>query len=127
MLQDERTMDSAVWTIGHSTRPLDAFIWLLAEYRLEAVADVRRFPGSRRQPQYAQAALHATRAAHGIGYRWIPALGGRRRPLRDSPNIAWRNASFRLPASSPPDTPRATCRAENAAAGSVSRSRAASS
>lgn len=74
---------------------MDAFLDLLASYRLEAVADVRRFPGSRRQPQYAQAALHDSLAAHDIAYRWLPALGGRRRPRPDSPNTAWRNASFR--------------------------------
>jgi uncharacterized protein (DUF488 family) len=84
-----------VWTIGHSTRPLDAFLGLLAHYRLQAVADVRRFPASRRQPQYAQAALRDSLAAHGIEYLWLPALGGRRRPRPDSPNTAWRNASFR--------------------------------
>jgi uncharacterized protein (DUF488 family) len=95
MLQDEEAKSSAIWTIGHSTRSLDAFLDLLARYRLEAVADVRRFPGSRRQPQYAEAALSAALAEHGIAYRWLPALGGRRRPLPDSPNIAWRNASFR--------------------------------
>src|SRR5689334_13387524 len=86
---------STIWTIGHSTRPLDAFLDLLAHFRLEAVADVRRFPGSRRHPQYAEGALSATLAEHGIAYRWFPALGGRRQPLPDSPNIAWRNASFR--------------------------------
>jgi uncharacterized protein (DUF488 family) len=88
-------MVSTIWTIGHSTRPLDAFLDLLARYRLEAVADVRRFPGSRRQPQYSQAALRDSLAGHGIAYRWLPALGGRRRPRPDSPNTAWRNASFR--------------------------------
>ena len=84
-----------IWTIGHSTRPLQEFLQLVASYRLEAVADVRRFPGSRRQPQYAQAALSETLAEHRIDYRWLPARGGRRRPLPDSPNTAWRNASFR--------------------------------
>jgi uncharacterized protein (DUF488 family) len=88
-------MSSAIWTIGHSTRPLDEFLALLAQYRLEAIADVRRFPGSRRYPQYAETALRATLTEHGVAYRWLPALGGRRRPLRDSPNVAWRNASFR--------------------------------
>ena len=88
-------MASTIWTIGHSTRPLDAFLELLAHFRLEALADVRRFPGSRRHPQYGVALLSATLAEHGIAYRWLPALGGRRRPLPDSPNIAWRNASFR--------------------------------
>ena len=95
MLQDEKTRGSTVWTIGHSTRPPDEFLELLANYRLEAVADVRRFPGSRRHPQYGEAALRATLAEHGIAYRWLPALGGRRRPLPNSRNIAWRNASFR--------------------------------
>jgi uncharacterized protein (DUF488 family) len=94
LLQDE-TSGSTVWTIGHSTRPLDEFLGLLAHHRIEAVADVRRFPGSRRQSQYAEAALRAALAEHGIVYRWLPALGGRRRPLPDSPNIAWRNASLR--------------------------------
>lgn len=88
-------MGSTIWTIGHSTRPLDEFLELLAHYRLEAVADVRRFPGSRRQPQYAQATLRAALAEHGVAYCWLPALGGRRQPLPDSPNTAWRNASFR--------------------------------
>lgn len=88
-------MDSTVWTIGHSTRPMKTFLALLAHYQVEAVVDVRRFPGSRRQPQYAQAALCSALAEHGIAYYWIAALGGRRRPRLDSPKIAWRNASFR--------------------------------
>jgi uncharacterized protein (DUF488 family) len=95
MLQAESTMGSTIWTIGHSTRPLQAFLELLAHYRLEGIADVRRFPGSRRQPQYAEAALRAALAEHDIAYHWLPALGGRGRPRPDSPNTAWRNASFR--------------------------------
>jgi uncharacterized protein (DUF488 family) len=88
-------MASAVWTIGHSTRPLDEFLGLLVHYQLEAVADVRRFPASRRHPHYAAASLSASLTGHGIGYRWLPQLGGRRRALENSPNTAWRNASFR--------------------------------
>lgn len=88
-------MVSTVWTIGHSTRPLQVFLDLLAGYGIQAVADVRRFPGSRRHPQFAQDALSASLEADGITYRWLPALGGRRRPRSDSPNTAWRNASFR--------------------------------
>jgi uncharacterized protein (DUF488 family) len=68
---------------------------MLAHYRVEAVVDVRRFPGSRRQPQFGQEPLRRALAENGIAYRWIEALGGRRRPRPDSPNIAWRNASFR--------------------------------
>jgi len=86
---------STIWTIGHSTRPQDAFLELLALHQVEVLADVRRFPGSRRQPQYAQDALAASLARGGIRYCWLPALGGRRRARADSPNGAWRNASFR--------------------------------
>ena len=88
-------MDSTIWSIGHSTRPLKTFLAILAHYEIQAVADVRRFPGSRRQPQYAQAALRGVLADNGIAYHWMAALGGRRQPRPDSQNIAWRNASFR--------------------------------
>ena len=85
----------AIWTIGHSTRPLDEFLVLLGQYRIEAVADVRRFPGSRRCPQYGRVELQASLAQHHLGYHWLPALGGRRRPVPDSANVAWRNPGFR--------------------------------
>jgi len=68
---------------------------LLAGARIKVIADVRSLPGSRRYPQYGKEALAATLATHSIGYHWLPALGGRRRVLPDSPNTAWRNASFR--------------------------------
>ena len=84
-----------VWTIGHSTRPLQVFLDLLAGHGIQALADVRRFPGSKRHPQFAHDALSASLEAEGIVYRWLPALGGRRRPRPDSPNTAWRNPSFR--------------------------------
>ncbi len=84
-----------VWTIGHSTRPLEDFLQLLAHYQLQGIADVRRFPGSRRHPDYGSEALQQSLSARAIDYWWIPALGGRRRPRPDSRNVAWRNASFR--------------------------------
>src|SRR5690606_11927164 len=67
----------------------------LDAHRIEAVADVRRFPGSRRLPQFQQDALAGALEAHGIGYLWIPSLGGRRRPTPDSPNTGWRHPAFR--------------------------------
>ncbi|EIL97928.1 hypothetical protein RHOFW104T7_06495 [Rhodanobacter thiooxydans] len=85
---------ATIWTIGHSTRTLQEFLGLLGEYRIEAIADVRRFPGSRRYPYFASDALAATLPAHGIAYQWMPRLGGRRKVLPGSPNTAWRNASF---------------------------------
>lgn len=85
-----------VWTIGHSTHSLAAFVDLLQAYRIETVADVRRFPGSRRQPQFGGEALGASLEASGIGYHWFPGLGGRRRPdLQDTEGSAWRHPSFR--------------------------------
>jgi len=86
---------ATVWTIGHSTRPLDEFLGLPRGSSHRKIADVRSFPGSRKYPQYGKEALAATLAAHAIGYDWVPALGGRRRTSADSPNTAWRNASFR--------------------------------
>lgn len=83
-----------VWTIGHSTHPLDEFLALLDEYRIEAIADVRRFPGSRRYPHFATEAMAESLPAHDIAYQWIPKLGGRRKVQPNSPNTAWRNASF---------------------------------
>lgn len=84
-----------VWTIGHSTRAPEDFLAALASHSIQLVADVRRFPGSRRLPQFSADALEHTLAEQGIDYRWIRELGGRRRPDPDSPNTAWRHAAFR--------------------------------
>ena len=62
---------------------------------MQAIADVRRFPGSRKHPQFGQDALRASLAHADLRYAWLPALGGRRRPRADSANTVWRNASFR--------------------------------
>ena len=88
-------MPPTVWTIGHSTRPVDDLLAVLAAHDIELVADVRRFPGSRRLPQYGADALEGALAARGIAYRWLPALGGRRRPDPASPNVGWRHPAFR--------------------------------
>ena len=88
-------MPATIWTIGHSTRPIEEFLDLLAAARIQTIADVRSFPGSRKYPQYGKEALAAALASHSIGYQWLQALGGRRRASPDSPNTAWRNASFR--------------------------------
>jgi uncharacterized protein (DUF488 family) len=84
-----------VWTIGHSTRRPDELLAVLGAYDIELIADVRRFPGSRRLPHFAAPALEAALAQHGIAYRWLPALGGRRRPDTESANLAWRHPAFR--------------------------------
>ena len=84
-----------VWTIGHSTRTGGELVAVLAAHQIEAVVDVRRFPGSRRLPQFGSAALEQSLRASGISYSWIEALGGRRKALADSPNDAWDNDAFR--------------------------------
>ena len=88
-------MQLTVWTIGHSTHSLDAFIELLRDYRLRAIADVRKLPGSRRLPHFDQDTFQSALSERGIEYRWFPALGGRRKGRKDSVNTGWRNASFR--------------------------------
>ena len=88
-------MQSTVWTVGHSTRPLEQFLAVLRAYAIELVVDVRRFPGSRRLPQYAAPALEAALDAGDVAYRWVPALGGRRRPDPASVNLGWRHPAFR--------------------------------
>jgi len=85
---------ATLWTIGHSTRGWEEFLALLATQRIEAIADVRRFPGSRRYPWFAGETMAANLPAAGIDYLWLPQLGGRRRVQPGSPNGGWRNASF---------------------------------
>jgi uncharacterized protein (DUF488 family) len=85
----------AIWTIGHSVHAADKFLALLATHRIQALADIRRFPGSRRHPQFGADSLSAALAEHGIQYQHFPDLGGRRSPRPNSPNFAWRNAAFR--------------------------------
>jgi uncharacterized protein (DUF488 family) len=84
-----------LWTIGHSTRPWDVFEAMLAQAGIAVLADVRRFAGSRRNPQFSRDAMPAALAAAGIRYWPLPALGGRRRALPGSPNTAWRVEAFR--------------------------------
>lgn len=86
---------AVIWTIGHSTRPLDEFIGLLRSERIELLADVRRYPASRMHPHFDAEALRVSLIAEGIGYEGLTELGGRRQPRADSANTRWRNASFR--------------------------------
>jgi uncharacterized protein (DUF488 family) len=84
-----------VWTIGHSTRGIDEFISLLKKNQIKLLVDVRAFPGSKRYPQFNKDALAESLTAQGIRYEHFPELGGKRKSKLDSPNTAWRNASFR--------------------------------
>ena len=84
-----------IWTIGHSTRGIDKFIFLLKENQIKLLVDVRAFSGSRRYPQFNKDALAESLNAHGIRYEHFPELGGKRKSKPDSRNTAWRNTSFR--------------------------------
>jgi uncharacterized protein (DUF488 family) len=87
-----------VYTIGHSTRPIGAFVDLLRAEGVDLLADVRRFPRSRRHPQFNIETLPAGLESAGINYRHFEALGGRRKSsLTDdaSPNTGWEAAGFR--------------------------------
>ena len=84
-----------VWTVGHSNRTSADFVTLLRSHEIQLIADVRRFPGSRRYPHFNQENLSSSLREHGIDYLHFPELGGRRNPKPDSPNSAWRNEAFR--------------------------------
>jgi uncharacterized protein (DUF488 family) len=84
-----------IWTIGHSTRSIDEFISLLKANKINLLADVRAFPGSKRYPHFNRETLTESLTAHGIRYEHFPELGGKRKSKPDSRNAAWRNASFR--------------------------------
>src|SRR3954468_6085864 len=82
-------------TVGHSTHPLDAFLALVRGAGLEAIADVRRHPGSRRHPHFGAEPLAAALREAEIAYLHLPELGGRRSVAPDSPNDGWQVAAFR--------------------------------
>ena len=84
-----------VFTVGHSTRPIDEFIGLLRAQGIRRLLDIRTIPKSRRNPQFNTDALAASLAAVKIAYVHMKELGGLRHPARDSINLGWRNASFR--------------------------------
>jgi hypothetical protein len=84
-----------VLTIGHSTRTWEAFLELLRAHRVKRVIDVRSIPKSRHNPQFNRAILSKRLRVAKIGYVHLQKLAGLRHPRRDSPNMGWRNASFR--------------------------------
>lgn len=89
-------MQPQLFTIGHSTHPLDGFLGLLARHGIEALADIRRFPGSRKHPHFHRDHLALALPQAGVEYRWMEALGCRRKGFGDSPrNLGLRNESFR--------------------------------
>lgn len=84
-----------IYTIGHSTRSIDDFIALLRTHEIGAIADVRLLPGSKRYPQFNSDALRDSLDRARVRYEHFRELGGRRKPLPNSHNTAWRNEAFR--------------------------------
>lgn len=84
-----------LFTIGHSTRPLEDFVALLTAHGITVLVDVRTLPRSRHNPQFNRETLASALPAVGIAYRHEKDLGGLRHARPDSHNLAWRNKSFR--------------------------------
>jgi uncharacterized protein (DUF488 family) len=97
MSEARSAMLPSILTIGHSTHPQDRFLALLTQHGVEALADIRRFPGSRKFPQFNRDDLAPALREAGIEYHWLGALGGRRGKRKDgssSVNLGLRNAGF---------------------------------
>ncbi|WP_029035201.1 DUF488 family protein [Salinimicrobium terrae] len=84
-----------IWTIGHSTHPLEEFLEWLQSHNIEALVDIRRYPGSRKYPHFNLEALAESFPKNGIFYHHFENLGGRRKAKPDSVNQVWRHPSFR--------------------------------
>lgn len=92
---DEKDREAIIYTIGHSTHPMDVFIGMLKDFHVRKLIDVRTIPKSGFNPQYNQEVLAQSLASEDIEYEHMPGLGGLRHAQRESINKGWRNASFR--------------------------------
>lgn len=87
--------ESTIWTIGHSTHPIDEFIAMLKSFEIGLLADIRSLPGSRKYPQFNRESLIISLPHSGITYIHIPGLGGRRKTSKNSVNTGWRLDAFK--------------------------------
>jgi uncharacterized protein (DUF488 family) len=98
MNQERTAMSLSIFTVGHSTHPLDRFLALLDQHEIEALVDIRRFPGSRKYPQFSREKLARGLQKAGVEYHWLEGLGGRRQKKKDdfpSVNLGLQNEGFR--------------------------------
>jgi uncharacterized protein (DUF488 family) len=93
--QRGKAMNLSIFTIGHSTRPIDEFLEMLQAHGIRQLVDVRTIPRSAHNPQFNREDLTRALQSSRLHYRHVPGLGGLRHPRRDSINTGWRNASFR--------------------------------
>jgi uncharacterized protein (DUF488 family) len=85
----------SIFTVGHSTRSIDEFVELLRAHGVRGIVDVRSIPRSRHNPQFNSDLLGHSLEQRNMSYKHIEELGGLRHARKDSPNLGWRNASFR--------------------------------
>ena len=86
---------TSIYTIGHSTRPIEEFIELLKQHDITQLVDIRTVPGSRHNPQYGQEALEESMPKAGLSYVYMKGLGGLRPKAKVSVSAGWHNESFR--------------------------------
>lgn len=91
----EQPAPATLWTIGHSTHPIEEFVAMLLGHNIEVLADVRRFPASRKFPHFNADTMTEVLQANGIEYMPFLELGGRRKARPDTHNTAWRSEAFR--------------------------------
>ena len=88
-------MTSTIYTVGHSTHPIDEFVDLLRARGVGQIVDIRTIAKSRHNPQFWEDAMRQSLPTNGIAYQRLEALGGLRPTTTDSPNKEWKNKSFR--------------------------------
>jgi uncharacterized protein (DUF488 family) len=93
--QEAHWPEGAIFTVGHSTLPIEQFIALMHTYGITCVSDIRTVPRSRHNPQFNGDSLGPALKPEHIDYVALPTLGGLRHARKDSPNSGWRNKSFR--------------------------------
>ncbi len=84
-----------IFTVGHSTRPIDEFLELLRAHGVKEIVDIRSIPRSRHNPQFNADVLEHSLEVNQMSYKHIKELGGLRHARKDSLNLGWRNVSFR--------------------------------
>jgi uncharacterized protein (DUF488 family) len=93
--QEAQWPDGTIFTLGHSTLPIERFMAVLQAYGIERLVDIRTISRSRHNPQFNDTALANSLKARQLDYVHMRALGGLRRARKDSPNTGWRNEGFR--------------------------------
>ncbi|MBX2887725.1 MAG: DUF488 domain-containing protein [Ferruginibacter sp.] len=90
-----KVLPHSIYTIGHSTHPMETFLAMLNSFNIQTVVDIRSLPGSRKFPQFDKENMEIILPENGIEYVHLLELGGRRKVKKNSHNTRWRNDSFK--------------------------------